>query len=215
MPNIRIIVAESFEIFRKSLGAFLQAHPKFEVVADAGTGRELLERLKQNKTDLVLLDADLPVMDGSAILRVIQRRYHEVKVIALSRNSDARKQAVLMSQGAHSVLNKNCEVNTLMEAIRKVNKDGYYLNTPGTKALLDSVLHNKQDEINEISFNQREIEILREVCEGRTNKQIAFDLHLSVSTVDFYKTRIYQKVKCNNVAGLLKYALNNGLFAFS
>lgn len=214
-PNIRIVVSENLEIFRKSLAAFLGTQPEFEVVAEAGSGKELLERLKHNKTDLVLLDADMPVLEGSSVLRVIQHRYKNLKVIALSQQTDTRKQAGLMNLGAHSVLGKNCEMNTLVEAIRKVNKDGYYLNTPATKALLDSMLHNKNSETEDIRFNQRETEILREICDGKTNKQIAVDLHLSSSTVDFYRTKIYQKVKCNNVAGLLKYAVSNGLFAFS
>ncbi|PBQ30238.1 hypothetical protein CNR22_00175 [Sphingobacteriaceae bacterium] len=210
----KIIVAESLEIFRKSLVVFLESSREFEVVADAATGKEVLDILKTSHADVVLLDTDMPVMKAKTTLEIIRRRFPEVKVIILSDQSTPQMQSDYMACGANSFLSKNCDIKTLFKAINQVKTEGFFFNDSTSKALLDAVLKGKNREnTTVIHFNERETEVLKGICDGKTNKEMAVTLHLSTSTIDFYRTKIYSKVKCNNVAGLLKYALRNGIIS--
>jgi DNA-binding NarL/FixJ family response regulator len=214
--KIRIVIAEDEELFRKSLIALLKTNQELEVVAEAANGRELIEHLKQMHTDIVLLNPGMPVMNGKAALEILHQRFPKVKVIILSIHSDTRIKSEYMAYGANSYLYKTCDVQTLFKAIRIVKSEGYFFDNSTSKALLDSVLKDRQRTYlhSEVKFNERETEILKGICDGKTNKEIALSLHLSASTIDFYRTKIYSKTKCNNVARLLKYALKNGLVLF-
>ncbi|PBQ30208.1 hypothetical protein CNR22_00025 [Sphingobacteriaceae bacterium] len=152
-------------------------------------------------------------MNGRAVLSVIQQRFPEIKVILLSTQSNAELQSEFMGYGANSFISKDANVETLLKAIRKVHSEGFFFNSSLSKALLSTVLKEKHRAtlLQEISFNEREREIIKKICDGLTNKQIAVELHLSASTIDFYRTKIYGKTNCNNVATLLRYALKNGL----
>jgi DNA-binding NarL/FixJ family response regulator len=212
----KIIVAESLEIFRKSLVVFLESSREFDVVADAATGKEVVDILKTTPAEIVLLDTELPVLNGKATLDIIRKRFPDVKVIILSDQASLQVQADFMSHGANSYLGKNCDIKTLFTAINKVKHEGYFFNDSTSKALLDKVLKSNSYSANSIiHFNDREIEVLKGICDGKTNKEMAAELHLSSSTIDFYRTKIYSKIKCNNVAGLLKYALRNGIVSLA
>jgi DNA-binding NarL/FixJ family response regulator len=211
--KIKIVVAENQELLRKSLVALLKTNSELEIVAEASNGRELIEYLKQAQVNVVLLDLDIPVMNCKITLEIIQRRFPEIKVIVLSSRPDASLKSDYMAYGANSYLCKNCDVQTLFRAIKMVRSEGYFFDNSTSKALLDSVLKDKQKLTlsSEVQFNAREKEILGRICNGETNKEIARNLHLSASTIDFYRSRIYGKTKCNNVISLLKFALKNEL----
>ncbi len=212
-PKTKIILAEHQELFRKALVSLLKTNSELEVISEALNGRELIEQLKHMPVDIVLLDTDVTLLDSKTTLEIIHRRFPAVKVIMLSVESNPEVQSDFMSLGANSFLCKNCEVQTLFKAIYKVKTEGYFFDESTSKALLDAVLKDKQRLTlsPEIQFNERETEILKKICDGKTNKEIASNLHLSTSTIDFHKTKIYSKTRCNNVIGLLKYALRNGL----
>lgn len=209
----RIIIAESKELLRKGIIALLQTKPDLHIVDEASNGRDLLEQLKQESVDIVLLETNLPVMDGKAVMDVIHRRFPDLRVIVLSEQSNAQLQSDYMAHGANGFLSKDCNIDTLYHAIHKVKTEGFYFDSATSRALLNAVLKDRQRVAvsSEISFNDRETEIIKRICDGLTNKEIAENLHLSASTIDFYRTKIYGKTKCNNVTGLLKYALKNGL----
>lgn len=216
-PKIRIVVAESLEIVRKSLLTLLKTKSDFNVHEDAADGKELLEILKKTHTDVVLLDTEIPIMDAKTIMNIIHQRFPEIKIIIMSNESNAQMQADYMANGASTFLGKDCSVETLFDAIRKVKSDGFFFNDSTSKALLESLLKDRKRSENpdNINFKDREIEIIKKICDGKTNKEIALNLHLSTSTIDFYRTKIYGKTKCNNSTGLLKYALKNGIVELS
>jgi len=217
IPKIKLIIADKQELFRKSLYSLLKTYPEFDLVGDAADGKELSALLKKAHADIVLLDASMPGVDGRAILEIIHRRFPDTRVIVLSDQTNSQVQTDFMANGANSFLNKNCDVKTLCKAIHKVKSDGFFFDDSTSKALLDMVLKEKQRMAvsPNATLNNRETDVLKQICDGRTNKEIAMNLHLSSSTIDFYRTKIYSKTKCNNVAHLLKYALRNGLVALT
>lgn len=215
--RIRILVSEKNELYRKSLVSLLKTKSEFDIIGEAANGRELLEQLKKRHTDIVLLDNDLPIVDCKTSLEVITKRFPETKVVVLSSISDAEQMSNFMSWGANSYLCKNCNVETLVKAMQIVKTEGYYFDNITSKALLESVQKKKQtqEHFSEMLFNERETEIMKKICDGKTNKEIAISLNLSASTIDFYRTRIYGKTHCNSATSLLKYALRNGIVALS
>jgi DNA-binding NarL/FixJ family response regulator len=215
--KIRLMLAQDNELFRKSLIALLRTKPEFEITGEARNGKELLEHLKQKETDIVLIDVEMPVMDGKMTLEVLQLRFPSIKVIVLSNQVSYSLTTEFMSRGASCYLTMNCGVDPLLKAIQTVNRDGYYFDDSISKAMLGALIKGKQasNGLTDVAFNEREIEIMKAVCDGKTNKEIAGSLHLSTSTIDFYKGKIYEKTNCNNAAGLLKYALKKGIVALT
>jgi DNA-binding NarL/FixJ family response regulator len=215
--KIKIIVSEKNELFRKSLASLLKTKPEFDVVNEAANGRELLEHLKKKHIDIVLLDSEIPIVDCKTSLEIITKRFPDTRVIVLSAASDAEQMSDFMARGAGSYICKNCDVETLFKALLLVKTEGYFFDNLTSKALLDSIQKKKQtpEHSSDSLFNERETEIMKKICDGKTNKEIATSLHLSASAIDFYRTRIYGKTRCNNATGLLKYALKNGIVALS
>jgi two-component system, NarL family, response regulator DegU len=215
--KIKLILADKHELLRKSLVALLNTKSEFDLIAEVGDGKALLELLKRMHTDIVLLDSQIPIMDTKTTMEIIHRRFPETRIIIMSNESNAQLQADYMAHGANGFLGKDCSVETLFDAILKVKSDGFYFSDSTSKALLETILKDKQHSKNpdSINFNDRETEIIKKICDGKTNKEIALNLHLSPSTIDFYRTKIYGKTKCNNSTGLLKYALKNGIVELS
>lgn len=212
------MLAENSGLLRKSLIALLRTQPEFEVTGEAKNGKELLDQLKHVPTDIAIIELDLPVMDGKATLDIIRVRFPAVKIIILSNTTNHSLTTDFMSRGASCFLTRACEVETLFNAIKIVSREGYYFDNSISKALLGALIKDKSAIVNdsiEAVFNDRETQILKAICDGKTNKEIASGLHLSTSTIDFYKGKIYAKANCNSVTSLLKYALKKGLVALS
>lgn len=215
--KIKLLVADKQDLFRESLVALLKNREEFDVIGHAGNGKDLIEILKQKHCHVTIINNDLPVIDGKRTLEIIKRRFPEVKVIVLSDYLDHNITTEFMVQGANCYLNKNCKAQTLREAIVTVKDEGYFFDSSSSKALLESMIKSKNTEgsHNPVIFNDRETEILRKICDGQTNKEIALSLNLSTSTIDFHKNKIYIKTRCNNSTQLLKYAIRMGLIVLT
>jgi DNA-binding NarL/FixJ family response regulator len=205
---IRIILAEDQELFRTSLAAYLQMVEDFEVAGEVSNGRELLDLLKIKAADVVLLDIEMPVMDGKAALKVMKNRFPNIKVIILTMYTGRELAMDYMAMGANGFLSKGSGSDVLINAIRNIQHESFFYDI-GNADPGDSTNFSPRGE--EAIFSDRETEILKNICEGKTNREIASYLNLSASTIDFYKGKIYSKTKCNNATGLLRYALMNGI----
>lgn len=207
--KIKIVLAEDKALMRKSLIALLKEYSLFEVVGEASNGRELLDRLKYTYVDVVLLDLEMPVMNGVEVLKIMKRRYPNVKVMVLSVHNQLVYVKEVMALGAKGYLAKDCFPSQLERAILQIHEKGFYLEETVSKELLhDSVYGLTQPALNKILSN-REIEVLREICSGKTEKEIAMSLSISVHTVHFHKMNIYVKTNTHNLAGLLNYTKAN------
>lgn len=211
--KIRLIVTEDQELLRKSFISLLKEDIQLEIIAEAANGKELIEILKTKETDIVLLDIEMPVMNGMEALNIICKRFPNVKVIMLSMYGGAAFISEFMAKGARAYLPKNCDPDTLFEAIHIVNSEGYYFDKDVSVAMLKGLQREKSINplLDELSLSEREIVILKEICAGKTIKEIAGILKVSTSTVDFHKGNVYKKTKSKSLIDLLKYSLKNGI----
>lgn len=215
--SIKIIVAEDQELIRKSFIALIKEDKQLEIVAEASNGKDLLNLLKLNKPDIVILDIEMPLMNGKEALEIIGKRFPSVKVIMLSMHAGSHFISELMAKGARAFLPKHCDPDTFFEAIYTVHYEGYYFDRTISEAMLKGLQREKSINplLDELSLTDREISILKEICEGKTNKKIANSLNITPNTVDFHRGNIYKKTKSKNIIDLLKYAIKNGIISLS
>jgi len=214
-PNstIKIALADDHILVRAGLAQIINTYAELEVKAQVGNGKELLDYVKSNSVDVVLLDLDMPVMDGKITLIELQKRFPDVKTIMLTVHQHDSFIVDMMEAGAHGYLLKDSEPDEVIMAIKTVVREGIYFNNRVSKALLGSVSKSKfghQTIIGE-SLNQRELEVLALICKEKTTSQIAEDLFLSPKTIEGYRKSLLEKTGAKNVAGIAIYAVKNGL----
>lgn len=212
--NIRIAIAEDHELVRQGIVNLLKKENDFTVVSDVGNGALLLHELRQHTIDVVLLDLEMPVMGGKEALKQIQEKYPSIKVIILSMHYFDAFIIDCISNGARGFLPKICDIENVIDAIHAVHTQGYYFDDKISKTLLVEVMQNKH--VNPVfsdePLTKREKEIVVCICEGKTNKDIADQFDVSVRTVETHRQHIARKTHATNVAGVVVYAIKNGLY---
>jgi len=212
--KIKIIICDDHQILVQGLKSLLKDNSDVEVITTANNGLELLEVLKTKKPDVILLDLDMPVMDGLETLKKIRTFNHEVKIISLTIHLEKDVIQKMMDNGANGYLLKSVSKNEILEAIRKVHTGKIYISDEATNVLLDKgKLENKTPVLEEAveELTKREIEILKLIAEGYSNTEIGQMLYISPRTVDTHRTNIMKKLNVKNIAGLIKYAIQTGL----
>jgi len=211
---IRIAIAEDHDLVRQGMVALLKDEKDVNLVFDVSNGSELLEQLKKSKIDIVLLDLEMPIVNGHQALKIISEKHPDVHVIIVSMHySDAFiSESILM--GAKGFLPKNCDFETVVDAIFAVQEQGYYFNDKISKSLLNKLIKEKDSNSSNSRdpLTSREHQILEFICSGKTNKEIGELLCISVRTVESHRKAIIEKTNSQNVAGLVLYAVKNGLY---
>lgn len=212
---IRLAIADDQPLFRRAFVLLLRDMPDVQVMFDSANGAELLTGLKGNEVDIVLLDLEMPVMDGVEALRRIREEHPQVKVIVLSTHDDERSIIRMMELGANGYVLKTAEPDELETAIRSVKDSGYFFNDIVSREMLQGLVKKAKVKpvFNEVDpLTERELEVLRAICQEMTTTEIAGKLFLSPRTVEFHRNNILLKTGARNVAGLVVYALTKGLY---
>lgn len=211
--SIKIVLAEDQELIRKSLASLLREVPGLSIAGEAANGKVLIELLKTEQADIVLLDFEMPVMNGLEAMEILNKRFPKTKVIMLSQHNEMGLVYELMLLGARAYLPKGCDVDTLVKAIFTVHSFGYYFDEYVSNALLKGSMKSQAVNplLSEKALSEREMEILQHLCAGLTNKEIAAQLHIAARTVDFHRANIYSKTGSANIADLVRYSIRNGL----
>lgn len=214
MNKINVAIAEDFAMVRQGLVALLNRNPGIEVKFDVENGLELIQSLKSQPVDVVLLDLDMPVMNGHEALKIIQKDFPFIHVIIISMHDSKDFVAECILGGAKGFLPKNSDIEKVVEAIQCVVEDGYYLNEKLSPGFLMNLLNNggPAKRRKDIDFTDREIEVIRLLCQEKTTKEISELLFLSPRTVETHRTRIFDKTESKNVAGVVIHAIKNGIF---
>ena len=215
MGIIRVMIADDHQLFRTGIVAVLKEIKGITVIDEAENGKELLMKLAYDQPDIILMDIKMPQMDGIEATEIVISKYPDVKVIMLTMHDDEQFITHMVNLGAHGYLLKNSDVRELELAIHKVMQQGYYFNDKISEVLLTSLIGKKsklgKKQGKELNFSKREQEVLQLICDGYTNSQIAEKLFLSTRTVEGYRYKLCDKVGVKNTAGLVKYAIKNGL----
>lgn len=215
MSKIKLVVADDHNLFRKGITGMLSLIPDFEVIGEAANGLELLEFLQNNQPDIVLMDLQMPVMDGFQATEKVQELFPKVKIIIVSMHEEDRFIIHLLEKGVNGYLLKDSEAGEVENAIRRVMVDGYYYSDFVSKALhrkLLTKLPNKQPTFqNKLQISQRELEVLQQLCEGLSTLEISQKLFVSPRTVEGHRLRLLEKTGTKNTAGLVAYAFKNDI----
>lgn len=213
---IRLALADDQLLFRKGMAMILRDMAGVRVVLECANGEELLTALKTAKVDIVLLDLEMPVLDGTATMRRIKQEFPAVKVIVLSSHDEDTYITSLMELGANGYMLKSAEPDEIDLAIRSVAQNGFYLNDAVNKVLLHGLVKGRKvrPTFNEVDpLSERELEVLRAICQERTTPEIAAALFVSPRTVEFHRNNLLLKTGARNIAGLVVYAMTKGVYA--
>jgi len=216
--KIRIALADDHAILLQTLTDMLGREKDMEVVISAPNGKELLTELKSTKVDIVLLDLDMPIMDGRAVLPILKQYYTSTKIIILSFHDSLMHMRKFLSEGANAYMSKEVDFDVLLAAIRKVNAEGYYFCERVTRDFLNKFRESKQKSPKVLKgdpLSAREKEIVQLICKGRSNGEIALELSLSQRTIENHRMRLSKKIGTNSTAKIVIYAIEKGLFKVS
>ncbi|MBS1567801.1 MAG: response regulator transcription factor [Flavobacteriales bacterium] len=212
---IRLALADDQRLFRKGMAMLLRDMAGAQVVLECANGAELLNALKDTPADIVLLDLQMPVLDGRKTLAHLQKDHPLVKVIILSTHDEEPVIAELMGMGANGYMLKSAEPDEIDTAIRAVAQSGFYLNDTVDRVMLHGLVKKKQVHaaFNTVDpLSEREVEVLRGICKELTTAEIGMQLFISPRTVDFHRNNLLLKTGARNAAGLVVYAMSKGIF---
>ncbi len=210
---IRIIIADDHKMVVDGLKSILETNFPFQVVSTAENGQDLLRILSLVEPDVVLMDIDMPVMNGMVAMQEIKRLYPNIPVIVLTMHEEATLIKKMMDLGAKGFLFKNSNKDELFSAIEIVSKGGIYHSSEiGENSSKAQQLSFEADKHSNLGFTltDREIEILQLIAAGLSNKEIGDKLYISHRTVDTHRTNLMKKIEVNNIAGLIRFAIKNG-----
>lgn len=211
--RIRVLLADDHEVLLEALMSLLAEQADMEVVATAGTGRDALNLADQHRPDVVVMDIGMPQLNGIDATRRLMEEDPGVKVLCLSMHKDSHMVSSMLRAGAAGYLVKNCACRELVEGIRTVASGQTYL----SPAIVGDILSEPAGRGSErrggvyAQLSAREREILQLIAEGRSAKEIAADLGISDKTVAAHRLSLMEKLECQSVADLTRYAVRQGL----
>jgi DNA-binding NarL/FixJ family response regulator len=210
--QIQVAIADDHTLLRKALAQLIGSFEEYNVIFEAGNGRDIKKKINEHLVpDLILLDVNMPEMDGFETAAWLTKNYPKIKVLALSMFSDERTIIRMLRQGARGYVLKNIDPEELRKALDSVVKKNFYLSEEISGKII-SGLHKDVDRAEEtISLTQREKDFLRHICSEITYKDIAAKMYVSPRTVDEYRNSLFEKLKVKSRVGLVLYAIRNGL----
>lgn len=213
-PNhpIKVAIADDHALFRAGVKTALSAKKDVELIAEADNGMQLLNLLKHIEPDVILLDIQMPIMDGISTLPEIHKINPNVKVIILSMHNDHSMISKLMEIGANSYLTKNSDSETIYQAIKTCYEQEFFFNELTNKALLTGLRtrKNEPEHVMDAQLSDKEIRILKLMCEEKTTKEIADIVDISPRTVEAIRDKLKTKTGAKSMAGLVMYAVKKG-----
>jgi two-component system, NarL family, response regulator NreC len=207
--KIRILLADDHAVVRQGFKLILGAQPDMEIVAEAGNGREAVELAEKLRPDVAVVDVAMPELNGIEATRRIGEAAPRTRVLALSMHKDSVYVREILRAGARGYLLKDQVDSDLLAAVRAVARGEGYLSPAVSDAVLNDYRKHVSNPIDLLTSREREV--LQMIAEGKTNKEIATVLNLSVYTVDAHRGRIMEKLNLHSVNELVRFAVRNGL----
>ncbi len=207
---IEILIADDHAIFREGLKHILAECPDVKVAAEARNGQEVLEKIWNEKYDMVLLDISMPGISGLEVLKQLKIEKPKLPVLVLSMHPEEQYAVRVLRAGASGYLTKESAPDELITAIRKISQGRKYITSSLAERLAFEMEIDSEKPLHEV-LSDREYQVLRIIAAGKTIKQIAEELSLSIKTVSTYRGRIMEKMKMKTNAELMHYAITHQL----
>lgn len=210
---LKIAITDDHTLFRKSLGMLLNSFNNMQVVLEASNGSELLEKLKTTNVDILLLDLQMPVLDGFETSRHVKEKYPEIKILILTLMSGADIIEKVINMGVNGYFTKNTPPNELENAIWNLKEDSFYFEDSLSQVInkILSTTDNQTIKEHEVIFTERELEIIKLTAEGFKAREISEKLFISPKTVNNHKQNIQNKYKFENMMTAILYCINHNL----
>ena len=206
---ISILVADDHQMFREGILSILNSVQGFKVNINAANGQEALKIVESGNIDVVLMDINMPEMDGIEASKVILKEYDQVKVLMLTMHNDPEIIQSIIKMGVHGYLLKHASRAELVEAIESVHNGHTYYKGEVLNAIVSGF---RTDNVSsEISLTPRECDILKLICKEHTTQEIADKLHITPNTVESHRKNLLSKTGAKNSIGLVKFAIENGI----
>jgi DNA-binding NarL/FixJ family response regulator len=216
MSKIKIAIADDYKIYRDGLKVGFINDDRLEVVLEADNGEDLLKGLPVAKPDVIIMDLKMPIMDGMEATKEVRKKFDGIKILVVTMYEDDKFIIHLMEIGANGYLLKNADADEIRKANYSVHENGYYFNDLVNKALLKKLILKGQckPSFNQnIELTERELEVLKLICEEKTAAEIGKEIFLSPRSVEGIRQRLIEKVGVRNTAGLVMFAIKNSMVA--
>ena len=207
--KIRILLADDHAVVRQGFRMILAGQPDMEIVGEAGNGREAVELSEKLQPDVVVMDVAMPELNGIEATRRLATSAPRARVLALSMHKDSVYVREILRAGARGYLLKDAIDSDLLAAVRALAQGDGYLSPAISDAVLSDYRKHVTDPIDLLTTREREV--LQMIAEGKTNKEIASTLHLSVYTVDAHRGHIMEKLNVHSTTDLVRFAVRQGL----
>ena len=209
--HAKLAIADDHKLFRTGLVSILSEETDFQFVIEAADGQELIQKMAHQTVDVVLMDINMPVMDGIEATAYIRKNFPDVHVIAISMLDDEQSVMKMIKLGVKAYLLKNSDIEEVEMAIEEVMNHRLYCTDLMTKAMLKVIAGTEAESDNVAEFSERELEVAQQICEEKTTVEIGENLFISPRTVENHRKNMMKKIGARNVAGLVIYLISNSL----
>lgn len=212
--KIKVHIADDHKILIDGVIALLNTEEDFEIEGFSLTGKQVLDWSKNNSADVLVLDINMPEMDGIEVLKTFKKRNINIKTIILSSLSDPKLVQEIVHLGANGFIDKSCASDHIIDAVRNVHKGKQYFSDDIKTSLLELYVTEATVEepvLSDSDLNEREIEVLKLIASEKSSTEIAKILLVSIKTIETYRKSLYKKLKVKNVVGLAMYAVKNNI----
>ena len=211
MDKIRVLLADDFEVVRRGVRAILEQQPDIEIVGEVCDGRKAVEKTSELAPDVVVIDISMPELNGIDATRKIRNSSPATEVVVLTRHDSEAMTRDVLKAGARGYVLKSDIGSDLVRAIRMVAKHAPCLTSTASEVVLAGYLANEDDDESPAEATPREREVIQQLAEGKSNKEVAAILGISVHTVEAHRAHIMSKLGFQSFSDLVRYALRNGL----
>jgi len=208
---IKVLLADDHSIVRAGLRRIVEESEDMQVIAEAADGREAIEKVHKTSPDVAIIDISMPGLDGLEVISQLKLYYPDLPLLILTMHEEGQYVVRAIEAGAMGYITKQSAPEQLVKAIRKVFSGHRYLTDEGAEALALSVARGARGRSPLDSLSMRELQVLRRLAMGHTNREIAKAYSISIKTVDTYRFRLLKKLNLRNNAELSRFAIQNNL----
>ena len=211
MKKIKVFLVDDHQLFRNGLSLLMESEKNIIITGEAENGKEFLEAIEQEQPDVVLMDIEMPVMDGFQATETVCNKYPDIQVISLTMFGEEHYYLKMIEAGAKGFILKNSDIGEVIKAIKTVHNGGTYFSQEILYNMVKNIQEVRKDTGLSVRLSSRENEILELICKGFSNIEIASELNISKRTVEKHRSNILEKTQTHNTASLVMYAIENKL----